>query len=310
MMNIFELTLPQSLERGMSLNRSLSEPTKRAWEKTLPQQIQILSKLWQLENIGEPFQGGFSCLVLPAQQKLSNSDSDSDSNDQVVIKLSADQKLLAREAKALLAWNSSGAPVVKLLEAHPGALLLERIVPGEPIRDLGITDLAELIYLLHDRYLTSGGSGDWVNEHPAKKIAYVEYLADGRKDAQQLVESAKRIAEKIKTPESNQLALCHGDLYDRNILISEQGIKVIDPHGITAPAELEAGRVAIEFHPFSISESGAAEAVVDLSSSLGLNPDQSLLFAKSHALIDGLFHWRANSEYCNRSQALIRFAVS
>jgi hypothetical protein len=138
----------------------------------------------------------------------------------------------------------------------------------------------------------------------------VEYLASGRKDAQQLIESAKRIAEKIKTPDSNQLALCHGDLYHRNILILKQGIKVIDPDGITAPAELEAGRAAIEFHPFSISELGAAEAVVDLSRLLGLNQDQSLLFAKSHALIDGLFHWRANLEYCNRSQDLIRFTVS
>jgi streptomycin 6-kinase len=124
-MNIFKLTLPQSLQRGMSLNRSLSEPTKRAWKKTLPQQMQTLSKIWQLESIGEPFQGGFSCLLLPAQQKSSNKDSD----NQVVLKLSADEKLLARQAKALFAWNNSGAPVVKLLEADSGALLLEKIAP-------------------------------------------------------------------------------------------------------------------------------------------------------------------------------------
>ena len=125
------MILPQSLREGVIAWK----PDGQDWADSLPVLVRHCRELWQLE-IGEPFEGGCTALVAPAERADGSS---------CVLKLRYPEDESRHEPEALERWAGNGA--VRLLERDEvtGALLLEHLQPGTSLRE--VADIDEAIAL-------------------------------------------------------------------------------------------------------------------------------------------------------------------
>ena len=125
------MILPQSLREGVIAWK----PDGQDWADSLPVLVEHCRELWQLE-IGEPFEGGCTALVAPAERADGSS---------CVLKLRYPDDESRHEPEALERWAGNGA--VRLLERDEvtGALLLEHLQPGTSLRE--VADIDEAIAL-------------------------------------------------------------------------------------------------------------------------------------------------------------------
>jgi streptomycin 6-kinase len=137
-----------------------------------------------------------------------------------------------------------GVGVVPLLDYADGALLLERLMPGESLaRTDGITDeqaseiLAEVIGRLSpagipETAATVESWSDGFRRHAARATTEIDPA---------LVEAAGRLYEKLCSSQSSP-RLLHGDLHHHNVLLDDQrGWLAIDPKGVVGELAYELG---------------------------------------------------------------------
>lgn len=119
----------------------------RKWLKSLPFLVESLAEQWGLENF-KPLQNFSYHYVLTAALK--------NTNDQVILKLGCDHKAIAQEMLALRLYDGQGCVRLINVDLKMGALLLERVNPGVPLKSffpqkdaLAVEHVANVMKRLH-----------------------------------------------------------------------------------------------------------------------------------------------------------------
>lgn len=103
-------------------------PERLAWLGRLPSMVREAEARWSLE-LGAPYDGpdGGAAWVAPARRRDGST---------VVLKIPMPHMEGAHELAGLRAWRGDGIVRLAAADEASGAMLLERCVPGTPLRDL------------------------------------------------------------------------------------------------------------------------------------------------------------------------------
>ncbi len=116
-------TMPESL-----ISTCASTPERKKWLEMLPKTLDALARRWAVE-LGKPFDGEeVSCSWVSLARRADSSTA--------ILKIGMPHMEADDEADGLRFWN--GDPTVRLLEfdRESGGMLIERCVPGTPLRSL------------------------------------------------------------------------------------------------------------------------------------------------------------------------------
>ncbi len=206
------------------------------WLRRLPSILDTISSRWSIA-LGDPFPDMAYNYVAPAIQ---------DDGTEVVLKVGASRQELLTEIAALRAFDGCGA--VLLLDAVPelGALLLERLRPGEAVLhredDESATRIAlEVMRRLWKPAPRDGGFpavADWT-----KGLTRLRDRFDGETGPfpRNLIERAEALFRDLLASMSERVLL-HGDLHHWNILSAErEPWLAIDPKGVIGEPAYEVG---------------------------------------------------------------------
>jgi streptomycin 6-kinase len=206
------------------------------WLNALPSILEDVSLQWSL-MLQSPFEDMSYNYVAPATRSDGKS---------VVLKVGVPNPELQTETNALRIFNGRGA--VRLLEADPGlgALLLERLDPGEAIvhlsNDEQATSVASHVMLkLHEASPENGEFptvADW-----AKGLDRLRSQFDGGTGPfpMRLIEFAEASSRELLST-MDEPKLLHGDLHHWNILSAQRSPWLaIDPKGVIGEPAYETG---------------------------------------------------------------------
>jgi streptomycin 6-kinase len=210
----------------------------RDWLGRLPALVDEIVEKWQLTP-GKPF--GLSYNYVVGVRCADGSDA--------VLKIGmSDDPVLTREAAALRLYAGVGACRLLGVDQARGALLLERVVPGESLVKLVRTDDDEAtrIGARVMRRLWRPVSEDasefrrleeWFAAFDRHRVAY---SGSGPIPAQ-VLERADRLAREL-TDSSPAAVVLHGDFHHYNVLSAERGgWLAIDPKGMLGDPGYEVG---------------------------------------------------------------------
>ncbi len=204
------------------------------WITALPRLIAELEERWSLE-VGDPFANLSYNFAAPANRA---------DGTPAVLKLSfPGDKEFETEAEALRRFDGRGAVRLLELDAEKGAMLLERMEPGESLETIEDDEAATIIAADVMRKL-------WRPAPPSHPFPTIAEWAEGFERLRKsfgggtgpmppdLVEKAEGLfAELLATEESP--VLLHGDLHHGNILSSRRGWLAIDPKGVVGERAYE-----------------------------------------------------------------------
>jgi len=159
-----------------------------------------------------------------------------------------------RSGEILQAFDGKG--VRRVYEHAPGAVLLERLRPGNSLAEIALSGRDEeatdiLAGIIQQMSLRLSMSGDETPRVQATGVtvwdwakAFERYIATGDDQVpKQLVESAHRLYSSLCASQ-RQPRLLHGDLQHYNVLFdSERGWLAIDPKGVVGEVEYEIGAI-------------------------------------------------------------------
>lgn len=197
------------------------------WCDELPGLVGELAARWDLELVAAG--GGGTSRVFRCVRRGTGAS--------VWLKLTPEPVLACEEAEALRAWAGKPSVVTLLAEdVATGALLLENVEPGVPVRQLA-WNLPEVAALLRDLRVSPPGPGERSVLHPlSHRIGFLFDLVDRRLaatcvnglDASAVLGRAR--ARALELAASGPVALVHGDLHPGNVL-SGPGARMvaIDP---------------------------------------------------------------------------------
>ncbi|HDN04836.1 MAG TPA: hypothetical protein ENF27_02745 [Chloroflexi bacterium] len=213
--------------------------TGQKWLNSLPELQEKLVQRWSMSNI-QPIQDlSYNYLAFASIPKYGS----------VVLKLGVPHQELETEIQALQEFNGNG--IVRLLKADSsqGALLLERILPGDNL--LSIQDdhestriaarLMAKIWKPAPSKFAFPSAGDWCQGFQG----YLENNPDNGPLPADLVNDAANLAKELLSTSQNKLLL-HGDLHHMNILLGEnENWVAIDPKGVVGEAAFEVGALML-----------------------------------------------------------------
>jgi streptomycin 6-kinase len=216
----------------------------REWIHRLPALALEIARRWQL-TLEPPFTTGFVDYVTPVRRA---------GGSPAVLKLCFVDGEFASGAAALRIYD--GRAAVRLLEADldAGALLLERLQPGEPLSTLAdvTAEMRAAVQVMRGLWQAPATDAallrmdDWVAQANLPSS-----LPEHKRFLPWIDVALRRAAELLQDP--GQEVLLHGDLHFDNILSSQRGWLAIDPKGIV-------GDPAWELAPLLINNLNAAGA--------------------------------------------------
>jgi streptomycin 6-kinase len=199
-----------------------------------------------------------------------------------------------RSGDVLRAFGGHG--VVRVLEHEDGAMLLERLEPGEPLvdlvrveRDEEATEIIASVIASMPRVRSVPGAptvGDWMRGFSR----YVE--SDDAQVPRDLVERADELYAQLCTSQ-RATRLLHGDLQHSNILRdANRGWLAIDPKGVIGEIEYEVG--AMMRNPREMPELLANPKVIQrridqLTSILSLDASRVLAWTFAQAVLSAIW---------------------
>jgi streptomycin 6-kinase len=186
--------------------------------------LEELAGRWRLE-LAEPLRGGLLSVVRLVR---------TEDGVPAVLKLSSPWARPADEAAALGAWRGGGAPRLLAWDAARGALLLERIEPG----DAAPGTAAEVARLLAELHSAPPPPLPALADVAARRLDRA--LAQGSKPAHKVAWARAKLEELLQA--AGEPVLCHGDFDGRNILrCHRRGLCGIDPLPCTGDPAYDAG---------------------------------------------------------------------
>lgn len=212
----------------------------------------------------------------------------------VVLKIAKGVNDEARSGEVLKAFGTTG--VVRVYEAELGAVLLERLDPGEELVGLvrrGDDDeatriLADVIVRLAGHNAPPGTVtvADWSR-------GFDWYVQSGDQQIpSELVQEAHNMYRNLATSQRRTMLL-HGDLQHYNVLYdNERGWLAIDPKGVVAELEYEVG--ALLRNPMELPELYTQRATVErrfeiLASVLPLDRSRVLHWCFAQAVLSAIW---------------------
>jgi streptomycin 6-kinase len=260
-------------------------PDVAGWCAGLPVLADDLAVRWGL-RLGPAWPQGGTSVVLPCE---------SGSGELLALKLTPDPEIAADEATALAAWAAcQHAVTLHDADLDCGALLLERVVPGERLADEDDRwPLHEVAPLLGDLWQHPPQPGtasrlpglpersDFVFEMTRRRLDRNPAVA-GRVSPE-LVESSSKLARSLS--EAGPVRLLHGDLHPGNVLrgSKKRGLVAIDPR----PCLGDPGFDAVDW----LLADGGGEAAVQqrigwLAARVdGLDPDRAWAWCQALAVV-------------------------
>ncbi|MFT7244887.1 MAG: streptomycin 6-kinase [Candidatus Azotimanducaceae bacterium] len=210
------------------------------WIQNYPTLLNSYLERWELTITGVASGGWPTNLVYFVQTRAGES---------LVLKMGHPHPESKTEVLALDLYQEVDAPVARPLERDDAGygLLLERLVPGETLRDhirdeAAIKNALQLHRDLPKRATPEGlpRFDEWLTG------AFAEYRAGTSIDPQFLVhiELAESLFESFRHEPD---CLLHGDCHHENILLDGGRWKAIDPKGVIGPAIIESGRFLHNF---------------------------------------------------------------
>jgi streptomycin 6-kinase len=214
-----------------------------------------------------------------------------------VIKQSGDEW---RAGEVASAFDGNG--VVRVYEHTGGAMLLERLRPGNSLVDLAWNGrdeeateiLAEVIQKMSliQTAQSSATSKNWPTVEDWGK-GFERYLATNDEQIpKQLVEEAEKVFRGLGAKQSRP-RLLHGDLHHYNVLFdSQRSWLAIDPKGVIGELEYEIG--AILRNPIERPELFLVPATIQrrseqLASKLNLNTERVVAWAFTQAVLSAIW---------------------
>jgi streptomycin 6-kinase len=200
----------------------------------------------------------------------------------------------AHAGKVLRAFGSSGA--VTVYEAETGAVLMERLEPGEQLVSLvrrGDDDeatkiLAQVIQKLahHKAPEECPTVADWDR-------GFARYIRSGdNRISDGLVREARNVFEELASSQRTTMLL-HGDLQHYNVLFDrERGWTAIDPKGVVGELEYEVGallRNPIEHPELFISRATVERRLKILTALMPLDHSRVIQWSFAQAVLSAIW---------------------
>lgn len=198
---------------------SLYRESGKKWLKGLPEQVRQLELHWGLSHL-TPLENLTYNYVLSGLQE----------GIPIILKLSPNASDLGREANALGAFKGFGG--VSVLDRQDNALLLQRALPGQPLKGYpfknGVKNIevaCQVVKKLHQASMPKDGNfphiTDWLSTLDKDWGLPGDYLQKARTLKDQLLQRGTELQ-----------VLLHGDLHQDNILAHGNDWLVIDPKGV------------------------------------------------------------------------------
>jgi streptomycin 6-kinase len=204
-----------------------------------------------------------------------------------------------RSGDVLAAFNGHG--VARVYEHDPGAVLLERLRPGNSLVDLTLigrdeeaTDiLVDVIEQMAAHPSTPGFEVSAVATVEDWARGFDNYIATRDvRIPRDLVEAGERVFKSLCVSQ-RQPRLLHGDLQHYNVLFdSERGWLAIDPKGVVGEIEYEIGafvRNPVAQPELFLSRSTIERRLKQFSNRLGLDYARALGWAFAQAVLSAIW---------------------
>lgn len=200
----------------------------------------------------------------------------------------------AQAGKVLRAFGASGA--VTVYEADTGAVLMERLEPGEQLVNLvrrGDDDQATKILAQVIARLANHEAPDECPSVTDWGRGFARYVRSGdRQIPHGLVREARDVFENLASSQQTPMLL-HGDLQHYNVLFDRRrGWTVIDPKGVVGELEYEIGallRNPIEQPDFFTTRATIERRLEILTSTLPLNSSRTLQWSFAQAVLSAIW---------------------
>src|SRR5262245_5732479 len=199
-----------------------------------------------------------------------------------------------RAGEILAAFDGKG--VVRVYEYTEGAMLLERVTPGNSLASMvldGRDDEATQILANVIKKMSPGKSVKPVLTVQEWAKAFERYGASEKCQIPwDLLAQADRVYSELCSSQS-QPRLLHGDLHHYNVLFdSERGWLAIDPKGIVGEIEYEIG--AVLRNPYERPELFARASTIEqrverFAAELNLNIDRTLAWGFAQAILSAIW---------------------
>ncbi|WP_345034676.1 aminoglycoside phosphotransferase family protein [Streptomyces sannanensis] len=259
-------------------------PEVLAWCDELPTLVGELAVRWGLDVVEAG--GGGTSRVFRCLRR--------DHGSFVWLKLTPDTGIAAEEAEALQAW--AGTPsVVRLLaqDLAAGALLLESVEPGVPVKQLAWR-LPDVAALLRDLRASSPVRGQRTVLRPlSHRIDFLFDLTDRRLAASEasglldsmVLDRARALA--LELADSGPVGLVHGDLHPANVL-SGPGHRMvaIDPRPAWGDPDFDAVDWVLE----GVADLAQLEQRIEQLATLvpGQSPDRVLGWCRATSVLNAV----------------------
>ena len=229
--------------------------------------------------------------------------------ERVVLKLTKHGMDEGRSGEVLKAFG--GDVSVRVLESETGAVLLERLEPGEQLVNVAKRDdddatriLAQVIERLahHQPPVECPTVADWGR-------GFDRYLECGDQHlAHELVREAQELYLELTATQTTPMLL-HGDLQHYNVLFDrDRGWIAIDPKGVVGELECEVG--ALLRNPIELPELFANAATVErrlkiLTAQLNLNYSRALNWSYAQAVLSAIWDIEDGYEFTTNNPSLL-----
>lgn len=269
----------------------------REWIARLPDLVDLFSGRWGLRRATADFTLSFNFVLAVSR----------DDGSPAVLKLGVPTTDFLAELTALEVYDGAGMCRVLASDRDAGAMLLERVMPGDTLleRDerTAVRAAAATMRRLQ-RPLPAG----W---RLPRLVDHWRTATDGLPDRRggpspipaDLVEEAEAIYGEIRERRSPEIVL-HGDLHHWNILSAgREGWLAIDPHGVLGPPECEVGAFMLNPNDGRLDRPDARELLSarldSFTAELGYDRESMRRAALAYAVLsatwsaeDGTDRWR------------------
>ena len=199
--------------------------------------------------------------------------------------------------RVLHAFNGNG--VARVYEFTEGAVLLERLIPGNPARDLVLAGLdSEATRILAD-VIQKMSASECPNIVTAEEWArgFDRYLASGdRTIPADLVNEARGIYLELCASQQER-RLLHGDLHHENVLFDHRrGWLAIDPKGVLGETAFEVSAALLNpiGHPEFVTPAAVRRRIDIFHAALNIDLTRILRWAFSRSVLSAVWSWEDN----------------